>query len=816
MSYRTVYDTVAHHIVFQTGATFQPQRANQPHPETHSGIMGAAICCVDQDSEESTTSFMQTLRYIALSLSVRHVGVARLSIITTLLLSRSSAFLLAPIRLVQSTGRPLLLVSGELHRHHYHPCGTGAGRLLRTRRSMASNAKNAAVEPTSSSDSLTRVPPPIAEREEGRVVYAGVAPERWNPDVPRQAEDSTEPLLDPPVPVPDPYGWMRDETRTQSRVLDHLHAENQYTQQQTAHLEPLREELYQEMLSGLQETDHSTPRPHEQWAYYSRTLEGKAYTVYCRAPRESLTNSPEWDLTAESPVLLGEEVLLDVNELARDKPYCDVVHKVSPSHRLLAYAADFSGDETCGLYVQDLATSETLDHDPDLVVYPSVRWGVDDKTLFYMKMDDAHRPFQLYRRTIGSDQPDELLFEESNELFWMGIHKSLDGKYLFLEAASKESSEIWYLDLYASDDATPPKLECVARRRDKVLYEVEHREGMWWISSNVGGLSNLAVFVAPAVPDCADQWKPVVNASSNHPLFDGGPELSVDGAPTCFADHVVVTGRQGGLPRVWLLGGIQAKPDADTAIQVSSVELLTFEEDAYDVCLGQHYEYHTDKVVVTYDSMITPPQSLEIDMTDSTQRRVLKARNVPGYDRSLYGCRRVTVTARDGTTEIPVSMVYRKDIMVRHDASGDPVHVHLYGYGSYGSSLEADWRATRLPLLNRGVVYVQAHVRGGSEMGRQWYEEPNGAKYLCKKNTFRDFVDVGRWLVFDRKLTSPAQLSCEGRSAGGMLIGATLNEAPELFRAAILGVPFVDVVCTMIGKSVKPVLEARWRRSTLF
>jgi oligopeptidase B len=215
-------------------------------------------------------------------------------------------------------------------------------------------------------------------------------------------------------------------------------------------------------------------------------------------------------------------------------------------------------------------------------------------------------------------------------------------------------------------------------------------------------------------------------------------------------------------------------------------------------------------VLVSYDSLVTPPQSIRVDMSDPTSpRTVLKQTHVPGYVKEDYGCERTMVKSRDGTTEIPVSIVYRKNVMEEFRASHKPMPVHLNGYGSYGCCEEADFGVTRLPLLERGMVYVIAHVRGGGEMGRQWYEEPMGAKYLCKKNTFNDFVDVARWLVDEKKMTTSALLSCEGRSAGGLLIGASINQAPDLFKVAILGVPFVDVVPTMIDASI-PLTIVEW------
>ena len=378
----------------------------------------------------------------------------------------------------------------------------------------------------------------------------------------------------------------------------------------------------------------------------------------------------------------------------------------------------------------------------------------------------------------------------------VGISKSLDGRYLFVDISSKETSEIHFLDLKDPE----AKLQCVAPRRSKVLYDVEHRHGSWYIESNVGGLPDMALWKAPATANCADQWELVKDQDGNV-LFDGGYDRALS-AVTCFDKYLVLAGREGGLPRVWV-----ASMDEDDTVK--GMERLQFAEEAYDVGLGAHYEFETDQLVVAYDSLVTPTQSLQIDLSDTSKRSVLKEKDVKGYAKEEYVCERTTVKSRDGETDIPVSIVYRKDTMEQHLADGKPIHTHLYGYGSYGACMEADFDSTRLPLLNRGMVYVIAHIRGGGEMGRRWYEEPKGAKYLCKKNTFNDFVDVARWLIEERKVTAPELLSCEGRSAGGMLVGSTINQAPELFKAAILGVPFVDVVCTMTDASI-PLTAVEW------
>ena len=264
---------------------------------------------------------------------------------------------------------------------------------------------------------------------------------------------------------------------------------------------------------------------------------------------------------------------------------------------------------------------------------------------------------------------------------------------------------------------------------------------------------------------------------------------------------MLALGREKGLPRVWF---IRFSDNGN----VSTFEQLLFEETAYDVGYGPNYEYDTDITLISYDSLITPAQTIQISVNDLADRKILKEKDVPSYNRELYGYERTTVLARDGKTEIPVSIVYRKDLRDAALSSGSTMPTHLYGYGSYGACMEAYFSATRLSLLDRGIMFVIAHIRGGGEMGRHWYEDPNGAKYLCKRNTFDDFVDVANYLI-DSKITEPTKLSCEGRSAGGLLIGATINQAPQLFKAAILGVPFVDVVPTMIDETI-PLTVVEW------
>ena len=664
---------------------------------------------------------------------------------------------------------------------------------------------------------------------------------------------------------------MRSDDRSSAEVLDHLRAENDHTARTVMGrlLDPdvgLRDVLYRELVGRLQETDYTTPSIDGEWYYYRRTFEGRSYPVHVRAPVTAETDADgggddgeaprkkgryphpttaAWDATADdaakTPVLPGEQVYLDENVLAEGRDYCATGSVTeSPSHGLVAYAVDFSGDETYELWVKDIASGDVVHHPEGLEIDSTVRWGADDSELFYLKMDDQHRPYQVYRRTLSagsggssssSTGEDELLFEEPDDLFWVGISKSADKKYLFIETSSSETSEVHYLDLTRGREAG---LECVAKRRKKVLYDVEHRDGEWLITTNWSGelvqeeesddedeegdegttstsevnkpSSNMRLVRCRAIPNSEEHWQDMRDGLYQV-MFDGGEDRALDHV-TPFWRHAVAIGREGGIPRVWIIRFGEEECNLD----VIDFTRLEFPESSYDVGIGPNYQYHATELVLSYDSLVTPLESILVDMDepdDLEGRVVLKKKNVPGYDRDQYGCDRTTVLSRDGKTEIPVSLVYRKDVMEEHATNGKTLPTHLYGYGSYSSSIEDDFDGTRLPLLDRGMVYVIAHVRGGGEMGRQWYEEPNGAKYNCKKNSFHDFIDVGRWLVNDKKLTTPAQLSCEGRSAGGLLIGASLNEDPELFGVAILGVPFVDVVPTMIDASI-PLTAGEW------
>jgi oligopeptidase B len=566
-------------------------------------------------------------------------------------------------------------------------------------------------------------------------------------------------------------------------------------------------------------------------------------------------------------LLPNEIVYLDMPILAHNKTSYLVTNTIaiSPNQQYVAYTLDENGGEVYQLYVKHIESNkvytiyntETLDE--ALQCDGSVVWNNANDVLFYVTQDNTtKRSHKLYSHRIFNstghwidtcDQVDVLLLEEEDGSFNVRIAKTFDGRYLLIRLSSKESSEVHYLDLQSDDVKEEQEmtrtanhnLVCIAKRAHKVLYRVTHCQGYWLVQTNIGGLPNLSLKACRVGKDGMENWKDVIinnNDVPSIPVFSGGHERSLDGVTVFHPSfeeatdpnhspplaYAIITGREDGMPRVWALelsvkDGTNDNDDIGT-LTVTSMTRLEFDEDAYDVGIGGVRDPCLPYVVISYDSLITPPSHIAVPLSRPSElsvRKVLKVKTVPGYNKDSYACERTTVKSRDGKTDIPVSLVYHRDVLT--DRCG-PIHpVHLYGYGSYGASIEASFRSTRLPLLKRGFVYVLAHVRGGGELGRPWYDD---AKFLAKKNSFNDFVDVALWLVDDsinandtiestigRGITRPSKLSCEGQSAGGLLVGASLNQRPDLFRAAILGVPFVDVTCTMIDSTI-PLTIAEW------
>ena len=683
--------------------------------------------------------------------------------------------------------------------------------------------------------------PPDAYRNESSFVLAGDI--RTNTTL-LQSPSSPHRLLSPPRPIPDPYGWLRDETRTNSTVLTHLHAENEYTHQMTKHLAPLQEELYQEFLSYTCETDYTPPIAMGKYWYYERWEEGLSYQRYCRAPRNFDDVYPppvnkSWNKTGDKdtmqPLLYGEEVYLDVPSIAKNKTYLAVgAVVVSPNQEYVAFSLDETGDENCHFHVKHIASGdEWILRDGSeyaaLKGYGAIEWDNESSGIFYITTDETQRPSKVYYKRLfdvnGShaSYSESLLFEEEDGLFNLHITKTLDMKYLLVISSSTESSEIHYLDLHRGFVGAPKagSLLCISSRREKVVYRVSHCKGYWLLQTNMGHLPNLGLKSCRVGEECSmDKWNDVVLSSTGNPIFDGGDKRSLDyitvfqpsgvildANPDQFA-YGVATGREAGMPRIWIL-------DFSNGTVVSKVTRLKFDETAFDVSIGINRDPTLPYVVIKYDSLVTPLSHIAVPFhnpNNLSARIILKKTQVPYYEKEQYSCQRITVKSRDKNIDIPVSFVYRRDALLAGDGN---IPLHLYGYGSYGASVEASFRATRLPLLDRGVVYAIAHVRGGGENGRRWYE---GAKYLRKQCSFHDFIDVARFVTrahtlkvrsFGEGMTKPTKLTIEGRSAGGLLVGASMNQSPSLFQAAILEVPFVDVLCTMKDASL-PLTIAEW------
>jgi len=704
--------------------------------------------------------------------------------------------------------------------------------------------------------------PPVPFRDENAFVWAGELPgealqDNSSPPPIRQSKLSRNPLLSPPRRLPNPYGWMRDDSRSNATVLNHLREENLYTRLMTQHLDGLTEQLYQEFLSAIEETDYTSPAACGAYWYYSRFIEGLSYPIYCRAPRKKgeLYHPPineRWNEKCKNPfdmqpLLSDEEVYLHLPKMAAKKKYLAAgAIKVSPDDTHVAYSLDEVGGETCQLYIKHIESNKErllYDGDKPLEGDGSLCWDLEGKSIFFCTMDATHRPYRLYRRQIFDDEGNyiddnkQLIFEEEDGSFSLRISKTFDLRYILLTCSAKESTELYYIDLERSKDSqesVAEQLVCISKRVDKLCYRVTRCAGYWLIlTNNKGNTPNLSLKACRIGEEKdSSSWLDVVNTEHETPelMFNGGDGRSVDGVTIFSPDenddtplaYAVVTGREDGIPRIWILEFAEreindaAPPLKASPLHVTKSCRLEFDESAYDCGIGGNRDNTLPYVVVAYDSLVTPPSHIAIPLSNPENfdaRRVIKEKKVEGYDKELFGCERFTVKSRDGETEIPVSMVFQRDALAKTNGN---TPVHLYGYGSYGASIEASFRSTRLPLLKRGVVYVLAHVRGGGENGRPWYEEQG--KYLSKKNTFNDFVDIARWLTdtnaqegsIGRGITNPSKLSCEGRSAGGLLIGASINQAPDLFRAALLGVPFVDLMCTMVDSTI-PLTCIEWQ-----
>lgn len=563
----------------------------------------------------------------------------------------------------------------------------------------------------------------------------------------------------------DPYFWLREKTNPE--VIAYLEAENRYTETLTAHTKPLQETLYAEMVGTIQETDTTAWVKDGRYYYYTRTEAGKQYNIHCRR----LVESNNWSVVSNQWEGSGtEEVLLDLNAIAAENGYSYLelgVFKVSPNERVLAYALDTDGSEDYVLRFKDLNTGQHLPDQLHHVSY-TAEWANDNTTFFYTTEDDAKRSDKLFRHTVGTDTAqDALLFHEPDALYRVFVSKTKDQQYLILGVHSIETSENHYL---LADDPTG-EFRVIHPRQKVLRYFVEHWHGSFIIRTNDGGATNYKIVIAPAPNPAKENWQELVGHRTAVFIEEFEP----------FTNHLVLGGSENGLEFIEV-----------RHMATGETHRIEMPEPVYSASLGRNPIFETAVLRFKYTSMTTPETEFDYHM-DSHQRTLIKQKPVlGGYNSANYQSERLWAPADDGTL-VPISLVYKKGL----EKNGRNPCM-LYGYGSYGASMTPTFDFRRLVFLERGFVYAIAHIRGGQEMGRHWYE--NG-KYLHKKNTFTDFIACAKHLIAE-KYTSSDHLAIMGRSAGGLLMGAVVTMAPELFKTAVAGVPFVDVITTMLDESI--------------
>ena len=574
----------------------------------------------------------------------------------------------------------------------------------------------------------------------------------------------------------DPYEWLRN--KESEEVISHLTAENAFTEQETAHLEPLRETIFQEIKSRTQESDLSVPTRKGQWWYYGRTVEGQQYGIQCRAPLSSVDDwtPPVLSPDAEVP---GEQILFDGNAEAEGHEFFSLgSFDISRDGTRMLWATDVTGDERYTIRVRDLVSGETF---ADVIegTAGGAELTPDGLGIIYTTVDEAWRPDTVWLHTIGSDvTAPTRLFHQPDERFWVGAGFCRSDRYLMIGQSSSITSEVLLLD--STDLLAEPRI--VWPQVEGVEYSVDHAviegEDVLFIVHNDGALDFELVRVAAADPRGE---RTVVM-----PHTPGTRILDVD----CFRDFTIVEYRREGLARM-------AKLDHATG----SVDEVSFDEPLFAVGVSGNSEWAPQLIRFGYASFVTPGSVF--DWNPVTDEKFLRKQQpvLGGYDPADYGQSRVWARAADGT-EVPVSLVWKRSF---GEPGATPRPVHLYGYGSYEHSIDPGFSSMRLSALDRGVIFAVAHVRGGGEMGRAWYED---GKLMAKKNTFTDFIAAGTHLV-ESGVTTPDRMVAEGGSAGGLLMGAVANLAPELFAGVLASVPFVDALTTILDPSL-PLTVIEW------
>jgi oligopeptidase B len=549
----------------------------------------------------------------------------------------------------------------------------------------------------------------------------------------------------------DPWFWLRDPNDPET--LAYLHAENAYTDAVMAPYQELQEALYQEMRGRIKEVDSSVPDREGDYYYYTRFVEGGQHPIYCR-----MRASEDSD----------EEVLLDVNQLAGDRDYLRVgAFQNSPDHRWLAYSVDTDGSECYVIHIKDTTTGELL---PEIIpnTFYSLEWANDNATFFYSVLDEHHRPLQIFRHTLGTDPArDVLVYQEKDPRFFVGLGKSNSQRFIYVVSAGNNMSEWYFLDA----DSPEGELKLIEPRRPDFQYEPVDHGPRFLVRHNGDGAKDFKVSEAPIASPSQANWKDFIPHQPGRVIRD----------VLAFQDFLVISSRSGGLPQIEVM-----------RLPCGEVHTIDFDEEDFSARVIMGRQWDSPTLRFAYASLTTPATVYDYDMAGRTRELRKRTEVLGGFDSRDYVARRLWAPARDGAL-VPISVLHRRD--TPRDGSAP---LYLYGYGSYGVTMESDFGSARLSLVDRGFIFAVAHVRGGMEMGWDWYEQ---GKLLNKGNTFSDFIDCAEHLVREG-YTSKGNLVAAGGSAGGMLVGAVANLRPDLFRAIVAQVPFVDVLNTMLDETL--------------
>ncbi|MDO5091219.1 MAG: S9 family peptidase [Cardiobacteriaceae bacterium] len=564
----------------------------------------------------------------------------------------------------------------------------------------------------------------------------------------------------------DEYYWLRDDSRSNAEVLAYLDAENAYADAVMQPLQALEDTLHDEIRARVKEDDSSVPVLDHGFWYYTRYARGSEYPVYARRAAAAGVDAQSIQAANDSGDFAGETVLLDVETLAQGHDFYSAFPvDISQDNRLMLWGEDVSGRRQYTLRIKDLASGETL---ADVLpgTSASAVWADDGKTLFYIENDaETLLTVRVKKHTLGTDvAADETVYEEADDSFYMGLSRSRDEQYLLITLQNTVSGEVRY-----TSAAEPGAFKLLAARERDIEYSADHFDGRWIIHTNADGAENFKIVTAKDDATARKHWQDWIAHD---------PAILIEDIEL-FDTFTAIGERSKGLSRIRII-----KKDGAS-------DYLAADEDAYTMHLAANPDPASSQLRYAYSSLTTPPTTYRLDLA-SGKRDTLKQEAVPGYDASRYQSKREWIPARDGT-KIPVTLVYRDDLPRDGTAA-----MLLYGYGSYGANIDPYFDPDVVSLLDRGMVYAIAHIRGGQEMGRQWYEQ---GKMLHKMNTFTDFIDATRWLV-DNGYAAKDRVAAMGRSAGGLLMGAIANLAPEDYRVIVSEVPFVDVVTTMLDPTI--------------